>query len=232
MNNLSAVLISVTALLMSACTSQPNLTPTAEFAPVQPVPAAPKPQPSGSIFNNGMGLFGDLRTYQGGDVQVGDLITVLLSETTQASRTSDITTSREAANNVTTEAQKDYVLGKIGRATDFFTGFKLDGGSVTSDGAGKADQAASLTGSISAMVVEVLSNGNLVILGEKQLALTEGSEFIQVKGIIRPADIQPDNTVLSRRIANAQISYRGTGDLAKASKPGWGTGLLFKFWPF
>ena len=82
------------------------------------------------------------------------------------------------------------------------------------------------------MVVEVLGNGNLVIVGEKQLALTEGSEFIQVKGIIRPADIQPDNTVLSQRIAHAQISYRGTGELATASKSAWGTGLLYKFWPF
>ena len=49
------------------------------------------------------------------------------------------------------------------------------------------------------MVVEVLSNGNLVIIGEKQLALTEGSEYIRLKGIIRPSDIQPDNTVLSQR---------------------------------
>ena len=78
----------------------------------------------------------------------------------------------------------------------------------------------------------MLSNDNLVILGEKQLAVTEGGEFIRLKGVVRQADIQPDNTVLSRRIANAQISYRGTGDLAKASKPGWGTGLIFKFWPF
>ena len=232
MNNMRAIIITSTALLLGACATQPNLTPTAEFAPVQPLPAAPKAAATGAIFDNGMGLFGDLRTYQGGEMQVGDLITVLLSETTQASRTSDITTSRAATNDVLTVAQKNSVLDKIGRGTGFFSDFKLDGGTVGSDGAGTADQAASLTGSISAMVVEVLSNGNLVILGEKQLALTEGSEFIQVKGIIRPADIQPDNTVLSRRIANAQISYRGTGALAKASKPGWGTGLLFKFWPF
>ena len=80
--------------------------------------------------------------------------------------------------------------------------------------------------------VEVLGNGNLVIIGEKQLALTEGSEFIQVKGIIRPADIQPDNTILSQRIANAQISYRGSGELASATKPAWLTSLLYNFWPF
>ena len=104
------------------------------------------------------------------------------------------------------------MLAKISRGTEFSSNFKLDGGTVISEGAGPADQAALLTGSISAMVIEVLSNDNLVILGEKQLAPTEGSEFIRVQGIIRPADIQPDNTVLSRRIANAQISYFGQAD--------------------
>ena len=232
MNRMRVAILSAMAVLMTACASQPDLTPTAQFAPVKPAPAAPKAQASGAIFDNGMGLFGDLRSYQGGQIRVGDLITVLLSETTQASRTTDISTSREAANDIFTIAQKDTILKKVGRGADFFSDFKLDGGTVTSDGKGTAGQAASLNGSISAMVVEVLANGNLVIIGEKQLALTEGSEFIRVKGIIRPADIQPDNTVLSRRIANAQISYRGTGDLAKASRPGWGTGLLYKLWPF
>jgi flagellar L-ring protein FlgH len=81
-------------------------------------------------------------------------------------------------------------------------------------------------------VVDVLANGNLVLRGEKQLALTEGAEVIQVAGVIRPEDVAPNNTVQSRRLANAQITYRGTGDLAAASKPGWGTGLLLKLWPF
>ena len=68
--------------------------------------------------------------------------------------------------------------------------------------------------------------------GEKQLALTEGSEIIQLSGIIRPTDISPSNMVQSSRLANAQIAYRGTGDLANASKPGWGTSALMKIWPF
>ena len=232
MTILRAMVISATATLLGACATQPNLMPSAEFAPVQPAPVAPATAATGAIFNNGMGLFGDLRSYQGGDLKVGDLITVLLSETTQASRSSDISTSRAATNDVVTEAQKASVLSKIGRGTGFFSDFKLDGGTVTSDGTGTAGQAASLTGSISAMVVEVLANGNLIIIGEKQLALTEGSEFIRVKGIIRPADIQPDNTVLSTRIAHAQISYQGTGDLANATTTSWGNKLLYKFWPF
>jgi len=71
-----------------------------------------------------------------------------------------------------------------------------------------------------------------MVRGEKQLALTEGTEIIQVSGIIRPDDISPNNVVQSRRLANAQIAYRGTGDMANASRAGWGTSLLLKLWPF
>ncbi len=85
---------------------------------------------------------------------------------------------------------------------------------------------------MSVSVVEVLANGNLMVRGEKQLALTEGSEVIQVSGIIRPDDVSPNNMVQSRRLANAQIAYRGTGDMANATKPGWGTKALLSIWPF
>ena len=217
---------------MVACSGAPRMMPTADFSPVQPIPAKRSNQITGSIFTNGRDLFGDLRSYQAADIQVGDLITVLLNETTQASRTSGLSTSRESTNNAIGLNQKNSIIDNLGRGGAFFNDVKTDGSTITSDGNGTAGQAASLTGSISAMVIEILGNGNLVIVGEKQLALTEGSEFIQVKGIIRPADIQPDNTILSQRIANAQISYRGSGDLASASKPPWLTSLLYNFWPF
>jgi flagellar L-ring protein precursor FlgH len=111
-------------------------------------------------------------------------------------------------------------------------GINLTGGSVSNKGTGAADQQASLNGSVAVAVVEVMANGNLVLRGEKQLALTEGSEVIQVAGIIRPDDVAPNNTVQSRRLANAQIAYRGTGDLANATRAGWGTSALLKLWPF
>ena len=81
-------------------------------------------------------------------------------------------------------------------------------------------------------MVDVLANGNLVVRGEKQMALSEGTEVIQVSGIIRPDDISRNNTVLSRRLTNAQFIYRGTGDIANASRAGWGTRALLNFWPF
>ena len=94
------------------------------------------------------------------------------------------------------------------------------------------DFEAEARGSITVTVIEILANGNLVVRGEKKLGLSEGTEVIQVAGVIRPQDVGPNGTVNSLRLANAQISYRGSGDLASASKPGWGTTGLMKFWPF
>jgi flagellar L-ring protein precursor FlgH len=77
-----------------------------------------------------------------------------------------------------------------------------------------------------------MENGNLIVFGEKQLELNEGSEYIRVRGVIRPEDIQPNNTVLSRRLANAQFSYSGVGELARATKGPWGVKALYGLWPF
>ena len=111
-------------------------------------------------------------------------------------------------------------------------GINLNESSIKSSGVGTAGQSASLNGAVSVTVVEVLANGNLMVRGEKQLALTEGAEVIQVSGIIRPDDVSPNNMVQSRRLANAQIAYRGTGDMAAVAKTGWGTKALLKLWPF
>ena len=107
----------------------------------------------------------------------------------------------------------------------------LTAADISSEGTGTAAQANALSGVITAMVAEVMPNGNLVIEGRKQLSLTEGAEFIQVRGVVRTRDIQPDNTISSVRMAQAQISYRGTGNLAESTQPGWITQLLFKYWP-
>ncbi len=219
-------------LLLSACVTEPPLMPTAEFAPVMPIPEPKNEQVTGGIYSNGRGLFGSLRSYQPSKLKVGDILTVLLSESTQASRSSELKTTRESENDVMNANLLSNLAAKVGVGPALSANVNPGGGAISTDGSGVAGQAAALTGSISAMVVEVFSNGNLMIVGEKQLALTEGSEFIRIKGIIRPADIQPDNTVLSQRIANAQISYRGSGELSTASKGAWGTNLLYKFWPF
>ena len=196
--------------------------------PSQDVPVETNMVRTGSIFDNGNRLYPTRRAYQSGDIKIGNLITVVLDETTQASRSGSVSTSRVSSNDVLGANQ----VGAMVPGSSFFQDLTLGGANITSDGSGSAGQANSLTGSIAAVVVQIFPNGNLLIEGDKKLTLTEGSEYIKLSGVIRAVDVQPDNTILSRRIANAQISYSGTGDLVAASKPGWLSRTLYEVWPF
>ncbi len=212
--------LAVMPALLAGCNNLPTkLSHSAEFAPVYPVATERSNNATGAIYN---GRGSDMWFGKGRSYAVGDLITVLLSESTQAARKQSGEIKRKNSNDVLAPSWSS----RLG------TGVNLNGSNINSVGEGVADQTASLTGSIAVTVVEVLANGNLVVRGEKQLALTEGAEVIQVSGIVRPEDVSPNNTLQSRRLANAQIAYRGTGDMAAATRPGWGTNLLMKIWPF
>ena len=126
----------------------------------------------------------------------------------------------------TTAAVAGLGLGDPALATAFAAS------NIDNTGSGEVKQSNTLGGDISATVVRALTNGNLIIRGEKMIALNDGNEFIQISGMIRSEDVQPDNTVLSKRIANAEISYSGDGDYVDATKAGWGTKLFYKIWPF
>jgi flagellar L-ring protein precursor FlgH len=197
------------------------LTHSTGFAPVYPVLREAPQQATGSLYNADMG---ETFLGRGRNFQIGDVITVVLSESTQAARTQSGTVSRTSSNDVLPTATLGG--GLLGSTS------ALLGGTIKSDGTGTADQTATLSGSVVVTVVDVMANGNLVVRGEKQLALTEGSEIIQVAGVIRPDDVAPNNTVQSKRLANAQITYRGTGDMAATARAGWGTSGLLKLWPF
>ena len=212
---------------LSACSVLPPqaMSHTPQFEPVYPIASERAKPATGAIY---VGRQSDSWFGKGRNFQVGDVITVLLNESTQAERTQNANVSRISSNSMVPPGMQAYGAGLGG----FMKGVNLLGGSIDNKGTGLADQKATLSGSVAVSVVEVMSNGNLVLRGEKQLALTEGSEIIQVGGIIRPDDVAPNNTVQSRRLANAQIAYRGSGDLANATRAGWGTSALMKLWPF
>ena len=202
-----------------------SLAPSPDFAPVFPLASDRPKMATGGIYGNSQNdaWFGRGRNYQ-----IGDIITVLLNESTQSARTQNSDVSRVTKNT----ALPSGLSTKLGSLSPVLNGLDLSKGEVNSTGTGKAGQQASLQGSIAVTVVEILSNGNLMVRGEKKLGLAEGTEVIQVAGVIRPQDIGPNGTVNSLRLANAQIAYRGVGDLANASKVGWGTTMMHKFWPF
>ena len=223
-------LLAVFTLVGCSVVEPAKLTHSPTFEPVYPQEKDTARVPTGGIY---VSRQSDSWFGRGRNFQVGDVITVLLDETTQASRTQTSELSRDTTNNVITPDLQSKTAARLTSPLGgALSALKLDGSKVTSTGKGDAGQNASLKGSVAVSVVSVMANGNLVLRGEKQLALTEGAETIQVAGIIRPEDVSAINTVQSRRMANAQISYRGSGDLASTAKAGWGTSALMKLWPF
>ncbi len=179
--------------------------------PAEPIYGTPT---SGAIYNDGA----DVRLFEDRKAgRVGDILTVRLQERTNASKNSATSTSKatdvELANPVVsgTNITKDGI--------PLFQG-TLSGDS-TFDGEGSSSQSNSLRGDITVTVTERLPNGNLRIRGEKWVTLNQGREFIRLSGIIRPDDIEPDNSLFSYRIADAQITYSSKGVLADANRMGF-----------
>ena len=93
------------------------------------------------------------------------------------------------------------------------------------DGEGASSQSNRLQGDITVTVAQRLPNGNLLVRGQKWIAINQGKEYVRIQGIVRPIDIDPDNSISSLKVADARISYGGTGALADANRPG----LLSRF---
>lgn len=223
----SRLLLVVMALALGACAAKPMPVKTADFSPVLPLESLVEAEVDGSIYSGGAndGLFGDRKAYR-----VGDIITIILREKTLAQTSASSATSRNSENNLLSPSQLD----KFGSAGSILlpSDTTMGGATIANTGTGTASQSNSLGGDISALVVRVLSNGNLIIRGEKMISMNGGNEYIQIAGIIRSEDVQPDNTVLSKRIANAEITYSGDGELVDATQAGWGTKLFYKIWPY
>ena len=176
---------------------------------------------NGAIYSTSSpGLFSsDKRAHQ-----VGDILTVQLSETFSSTK------------SITSQTAKEDAIGAEVGPTGILRNFAGIGGNVSKSnsfkGSGSASQSNSLTGFISATVVKVYPNGNLEIKGQKRLRLTDGSEYIRLSGIVRPQDISASNTVSSNLIAEAQIEYVGSGTLSNEARPGWGSRLFRAISPF
>ena len=201
------------AVALGACTTAQDLVIDESWSPPPPVNQAYEPATSGSIYRAGtdVRLFEDLKAGR-----VGDILTVRLVERTTASKDSATSTSKTTEATLANPTIFGRELTKDG--IPLFQG-SLDGES-TFDGAGSSSQSNSLVGDITVTVTERLPNGNLVIRGEKWVTLNQGREFIRLSGIIRPYDIEPDNSLASTRVADAQITYSSRGVLAAANRMG------------
>ena len=213
-------------LMIAGCAGPQKVAgPSPEFAPIIPVANQQSAIPTGSVYNVAFSdsWFGEKKAYR-----VGGIVTVVLDESVDADTTTKNTASRKTKTDVLSPLQ----LAKWGSPGGFLSSDLQEENEVSSTGSGVIDQSATLKGTMTAQIVEVYPNGNLLIRGEKIVNFSSGSEVVQVKGIIRPEDIQPDNTVQSKRLASAQITYKGVGPNANVQKIPWGTNLLLSIWPF
>lgn len=180
------------------------------YAPI--APALPVPLPAnGAIYQASNGY---AALYEGPRARrVGDPLTILLVERMVAQK------------DVTSKSGRNGNLGltppSLGPLSLFNPAEAAASGTQAFDGKGTAAQSNSLSGEISVTVAEVYPNGTMLVRGQKRLTLNRGDEWVRVSGIVRIADIDFDNRVLSTRVADAQITYTGRGDLQRQSRPGW-----------
>ena len=177
-----------------------------------PAPTPPPPAPAnGSIFQPQDGY---AALYEGTRARrVGDPLTIVLVENTSASKSSSSKLDSGGGFSVTPPTTGALSLFKNSDASV--------SGARNFNGKGSADQSNSLSGEVSVTVVEVYPNGTMMVQGQKRVTLNRGDEFVQIKGIVRVADISADNRVLSTRVADARIAYTGKGDVARAGRQGW-----------
>ncbi len=206
------------ALVLLACTPQPAAAklfgkkqPRTDFSVTMPPPPPPPPPADGSIYKASTGY---APLYEGWRARrVGDPLTIVLVERTLATKSASSKLDSKGNVGINPPA-----VGPLSFVPP--NALQLDS-SRGFNGTGSTDQSNSLSGEVSVTVSEVFPNGTMMVQGGKRVTLNRGDEYVQIKGIVRWADVDADNRVMSTRVADAQIAYTGKGDVARASRQGW-----------
>lgn len=194
----------------------------------QPMTARPAPLPvedatPGSLFQTGnrLSLF-ELKRAR----NVGDLLTVQIEEKSDAKKKANSASARKSSNTF----EVPTLVGLPGKS---FLNANLEANADQKfEGKGESNASDSFTGVVTVTVIEVFPNGNLLVSGEKQLGLNQGTEFIRFSGVVDPSTIGFGNTVSSTKVADARIEYRGNGQVDSAQIMGWLAKFFMTFLPF
>lgn len=204
------VLAAAAGLLLAACASRPSQPPDDyDFK----WPEGSDTVPNGAIYQSGR----DVALFENPTARhIGDTVTIHLVEQTAAQKSSSTSTAKNGKATMTAPQ----VFG----SPISIHGTSILSGSLANDssfaGSGDSKQSNSLTGDITVTVVRQLPNGNLLVRGQKWIGINQGTEYVRVQGVIRPVDIQPDNSVVSSKVADAKIGYGAKGALNDANRPG------------
>jgi len=159
---------------------------------------------------------------------IGDIVTIVIDEKAEGENNANTETKRETSTTAGITGFVQYNPDKR-----YISGYSLGGASDSSlKGEGKTNRDGILKGRISARVVRVLPNGNLIIEGRRMLTVNSEDQFMVITGLIRPEDVTSDNLIFSQYISDARIVYAGKGVVDDKMRPGWMTRVVDWVWPF
>lgn len=190
-----------------------------------------EPSSTNSLWTDAASLYGDIKARR-----LNDLVTIRVIENITGSGAADTNTNKESTLDASVESFFGAPPGI--NWTNFWgqgKGFKPEvKGSFKDDFKGKGATAREgrLVGTITAKVVEVMPNNNLVIESRKEIIINDEKQILILRGMVRPDDIAPDNSVLSNRVADAEIYFVGKGVIQDKQSPGWLVKVLDRVWPF
>ncbi|KMJ43517.1 MULTISPECIES: flagellar basal body L-ring protein FlgH [Xenorhabdus] len=227
--SISVAVLTLTTLTLGGCAYIPHKPLVKGQTTAKPT-ESPAPAPNGSIFQvvqpiyyGYQPLFEDRRPRN-----IGDTLTIILQENVSASKNSSANASRNGKTGFVAALTPRFLQGLLG-------GEKTDLGMEGNNefgGKGGANANNTFRGTITVTVNNLLANGNLHVVGEKQIAINQGTEFIRFSGVVNPRTITGNNTVSSNQVADARIEYVGDGYINEAQHMGWLQRFFINISPF
>ena len=228
---IATIALAIVALLAGCATPHGGTTVSTHpatggtaVAPRDRPPAAPDPDDAMSLWSEEV-AFGDLFSDPKAR-RAGDILTIKIVESSSASNSADTTTDRGSSLSAG-------INELFGVRTSALQDLSVSGGIESEfEGSGSTTRSGSLEAFITVRVVEVMPNGNLKIVGSREIMVNNEKQIMTIYGVVRPRDVSDDNVVLSTFVADARIAYSGAGIVDDRQRPGWIANALNTIWPF
>nr|MBF0221269.1 flagellar basal body L-ring protein FlgH [Desulfobulbaceae bacterium] len=229
----SLIFTIVTALFMTGCVTKQSAQVSQPFPERHSLPLVERQQDlpaEGAIFSGqSRNIYSDSRAKA-----IGDIVLIKIVETSSGKKTAETTTSRDSSLKGGISSLfgfESLFAGPDGQHTPSLTSMSTNlQKSFTGTGETKRDS--TVTATLSARVIDVTLDGNLIIRGYREVRVNNETQHIVLSGLVRPSDISKDNSIESSHIADARIEYTGTGAIASKQQPGWLANALDIVWPF
>jgi flagellar L-ring protein precursor FlgH len=178
--------------------------------------------------DRGSGYFADHRARK-----VNDVVTIVVDESAKASKAAGTALSRDSSADLGISAFLGLEKSVVKRNSNMDPAALVSASGKTAfDGNGKTTREETLNTTVTAVVKEILSSGNMLIEARRDVGVNGEKQVMVLHGVIRPEDVDAANSVPSSRVAQARIEYYGEGVISEKQNPGWMTKIIDHLWPF